>query len=148
MRHKAYLGLQLLMWSVCAFHVVVGAGLNVSSGFVEPMARIYGAHQAEWSPQFLYILRPLGVFMLALGVLAGVAASNPGKYRAIIFVFAGIFIVRALQRVFLGQEISDTFGIDASRNTGNMVFFFGLAAVLLILAIASQGADKARSLGA
>ena len=122
-----------MMWMVCAFHVLTGAGLNLSSDFVNTAANWYGAEVTQWSPQFRYILRPLGVFMVALGVLAAVAALKPLQNRTTIYVFAGIFIVRALHRLVWGQEISDIFGIASSRNVSNMIFFFALAAVLIVL---------------
>ncbi len=127
------MGLRIVMWMVCVFHVVMGIGLNLSTDFVDSAAQMYGAEVAQWSPQFLYILRPLGVFMAALGCLAAIAALKPLQHRGTIYVFAGIFIARALQRAFLGVEVSETFGIAASRNAGNMIFFFALAAVLIVL---------------
>lgn len=133
MKPKTMIALQAVLWMVCAFHVAMGAGLNLSTDFVEPAAKIYGADVDEWSPQFLYIVRPLGVFMLALGVLAGAAALDPVKHRVTIYVFAGIFIIRALQRIVFSAEIHDTFGIAGERNIGNMIFFFALAAVLIVL---------------
>ena len=118
MKPKALLGLQIVMWMVCAFHVITGVGLNLSSDFVDTAAKMYGAEVTEWSPQFLYILRPLGLFMLALGVLAGAAALKPLQHRMTIYVFAGIFVVRAFHRIIFGQEISEIFGIASSRNHG------------------------------
>lgn len=123
--------LQICLWLVCAFHLITGAGLNLSTGFVDAAAQMYGAEVSDWSPQFLYILRPLGVFMVALGVFAGAAALDPQKHRLTIYVFAGIFVIRALHRLVFGAEITDIFGIAGSRNVVNMIFFFGMAAVLI-----------------
>ena len=132
-KSRTLLALQVTLWTVCAFHVLMGAGLNLSSQFVDTAANLYGAEAKQWNPQFLYILRPLGVFMLALGVFAGAAAINPSGHRLTIYVFAGIFIIRALQRVAFGGQISELYGIDSSRNVTNMFFFFALAAVLVVL---------------
>ncbi len=126
--------LQLVMGMVCAFHVIMGICLNFSTAMVDQAARLYGAEVAEgWSPQFLYILRPLGVFMLALGVFAALAAMNPRAHRTTIYVFAGVFVVRALHRVIFSSELSEVFGIASGRNAGNIAFFLGLAAVLILL---------------
>lgn len=134
MKPKTLIALQATLWMVCAFHVMMGAGLNLpSEEIVNGAAKMYGAEVAEWSPQFLYILRPLGVFMVALGVLAGAAALDPLRHRLTIYVFAGIFIIRALQRLIFGDEILATFGIDSGRNIVNMIFFLSLAAVLIVL---------------
>ncbi len=132
-QNRTLLALQVTLWTVCAFHVLVGAGLSLSSQFVDTAASLYGAEVEQWSPQFLYIVRPLGVFMLALGVFAGAAAINPFGHRLTIYVFAGIFIFRALQRVAFGTQISEAYGIASSRNVTNMIFFFVLAALLIVL---------------
>ena len=132
-KSKTSMVLQLTLWFICAFHLFTGAGLIFSEGFVETAAKMYGAEQAEWNGQFLYILRPLGVFMVALSVFAAAAAKSPAKYRLTIYVFAGIFFLRALQRILFGEEITQLFGIDSGRNTANMVFFFVFGGFLIAL---------------
>ena len=129
---NALRGLQVLMWGACAFHVIVGLGLNLgSSGFVNAMARFYGADVKELSPEFLYILRPLGAFMLVLGIIAALAALDPIRYRGVVYAFAALFILRATQRVLFGAEVEEIFGVPASRNVFQMVFFYALAAALV-----------------
>lgn len=134
--------LQILMGFVAVFHIGVGLGLNLMPGFVETMAGMYGAEVAEWSPQFTYILYPLGTFMLALGAVAALTATQPEKFRAAVYVFAGLFIIRALHRLLLGDTITEVFTISSGRNYGNATFFFGLAAALIV---AEQLAHRARS---
>jgi hypothetical protein len=126
--------LQVLMWGVCAFHAIIGLGLNLgSSGFIDAVARFYGADVKTLSPDFLYILRPLGAFMLALGIIAALAALEPVRYRGVIYAFAVLFVLRAFHRVLLGEEAEQLFGISAARNAFQMVFFFALAAALVAL---------------
>jgi hypothetical protein len=133
MNRKSRIALQLTMGIVCAFHLFTGLGVNVSPAFVDAAARMYGADPQGWSPEFLHILKPLGAFMMALGAAAAVTAMNPDRYRAIVYIFAGLFAVRALHRIIFSQEITEAFGIPSGRNMGNMAFFFGLAAVLVVL---------------
>ena len=133
MKNNARIALQLTLWIVCAFHLVIGGGVNLSDGFVETAARMYGAEPRAWNPQFLYILRPLGVFMVALSVLAAGAARSPARHRLTIYVFAGIFFTRGLQRILFDDQLQDLFGIDRGRNFGNMIFFFFSAALLIVL---------------
>jgi hypothetical protein len=138
MNPKALQWLKLVMWGVCAFHVIVGIGLNVSPAFPKAMAGYYGATVA-WSPEFLYIIKPLGAFMLVMGVLAAVAATNPLKNTPIIYGFVLLFVLRTLQRVIHQGELLDIFGIPAKHNVGNMVFFAGLALTLFLLLRAARG---------
>jgi hypothetical protein len=126
--------LQGLMWFVCVFHVAVGVGLNFAgSGFIDTMADLYGAEHKDWSPQFLYILRPLGAFMLALGIAAAAAALDPRRYRAVIWAFVVLFGIRATHRILFADDVETIFGIANSRSMVQMVFFYVLAAALLIL---------------
>jgi hypothetical protein len=125
--------LQINLWMVCAFHGVIGVGLNVSPDFIPVVAKWYGATQVDITPQLLVLVRPIGAFMFILGVLAAVAAIQPLRYRAVIYSFAGLFFIRALQRVVWGNEQTAAFGIPQERVIGSMVFFFLLAVVLVVL---------------
>jgi hypothetical protein len=111
--------LQALLWFVCAFHVI------------------------DWNPQFSYILKPLGVFMFALGILAAAAARKPLGHGIIVYGFVTIFVLRALQRVVLWPEIRGAFEITPGRNFGNAVFFFVLAGLLLgLYRVAARSAPR------
>jgi len=124
--------LKIVLWSICAFHLIVGAGLNLLPSMAPLMAKVYGA-EVNWNPELIYIIKPLGVFMVALSVAAAGAAINPLKFRVIIYTFATLFVLRAVQRLVFSQELNDTFGIAWSRNLGNVCFFLGLAATLIVL---------------
>ena len=137
MNPKALQVLKLFMWGVCAFHVIVGIGLNVSPAFPKAMAEYYGATVA-WTPEFLYIIKPLGAFMLVMGVLAAVAATDPLKNTPIIYGFVLLFVLRTLQRVIHQGELFYIFGITTRHNVGNMVFFAGLALSLYLLLRAAR----------
>ena len=102
------------------------------------MARMYGAQVEQLSPQLLYILKPLGAFMLALGVMAACAAWKPHEYRGVIYAFVGLFVIRASHRIVFGNAITEIFGISSGRNWANAAFFFGLAAALVIADQLSQ----------
>ena len=132
MTSRAYRALQVFLWFICAFHVVVGLSLNVPLVQLQTIADYYGA-RVDWTPQFLYILKPVGAFMLVLGGLAGAAALAPLRHRAIVYGFVGLFGVRALQRLVFQQEIHSAFSIAPARNLGAMVLFFAMAVALLVL---------------
>ena len=123
--------LRVFLALICAFHIVVGLGLNLWPEFPKLMATYYGAAEGEWTPHFVYILRPLGAFMFVLGLLAVFAVLNPLKYGAICYGFSALFLIRALQRIVFQAGIETAFGIGAWRNYGNAAFFVGMALVLL-----------------
>ncbi|MEM7029367.1 MAG: hypothetical protein AAF629_07365 [Chloroflexota bacterium] len=125
--------LKVVLWIVSLFHLIVGASLNLPLGLKESVGSgIYGA-QVDWTAaQFVYILKPLGAFMFALGIMAAIAATNPIKNRAIIYGFAVLFVFRGLQRIVFEQEILSTFAIEPGRQV-NAIFFMFFSAVLLVV---------------
>jgi len=120
--------LQVFLWLICAYHVIVGLGLNLSPAFPQIMADYYGA-QVNWTPAFLYIVKPIGAFMLAMGVMAAWAAREPLGHLAIVYGFVVLFTLRGLQRFAFQDEIASALGIASGRNIGNAVFFLAMAAV-------------------
>jgi hypothetical protein len=125
--------LQAYLWMICAFHVIIGVGLNVSPDFIPVVARWYGAERVDITHQLLVLVKPIGAFMFILGVLAGVAAVRPLRYRAVVYSFAGLFFIRSMQRVLWGHEQTEAFGIAPERVTASLVFFLLMAVTLLAL---------------
>jgi hypothetical protein len=129
---------------VCAFHLLVGLSLNVDVGLREWVgSSLYNA-RVDWSDgQFAYIMKPLGAFMMALGVMAAMAARNPLANRPIIIGFAILFTMRGLQRLLFMNEIESVFAIPASKSLLQMVVMLLLAlGLVLLLRAASAGAAR------
>jgi hypothetical protein len=132
MKSKVAIALQIFLWFICAFHVTVGIGLNVSPEFPQLLAQYYGA-QVNWTPELLYIVKPIGAFMLVLGVLAGLAARDPLAHSSVVYGFVLLFTVRGLQRLISQDEIESALRISSERNFGNAIYFLLMAAALLLL---------------
>ena len=136
--------LSWFLWVVCAFHILVGLSLNLDLGLREWVgSSLYNA-TVDWSDgQFAYIMKPLGAFMIALGVMAAMAARNPLGNRSIIIGFAILFTMRGLQRLLYMNEIESVFAIPASRSLVQMVVMLALAlGLVLLLRAASAGAGR------
>ena len=132
--------LRLYLWFIALFHLFVGLAVNLSDTFTRMIAAGYGA-TVDWTPQFVYILRPLGAFMIILGILAAVAARQPGRYPAVIMGFVILFAIRALHRLFYSDVLASAFGISRSRSMVNMAVFALQAVVLLLLWRAARETD-------
>jgi hypothetical protein len=132
MPSTALRALKAYLWFIAAFHLFVGLSVNLSTPFTRAIAAAYGA-TVDWTPQFVYILRPLGAFMIVLGVLAAAAARDPRRYEAVVLGFVLLFAIRALHRLAFGAVLTSAFGIDSSRNTLNLVVFAVQAIVLFML---------------
>ena len=118
--------------------------LNVDIGLREWVgSSLYNA-QVDWSDgQFAYIMKPLGAFMIALGVMAAMAARDPLGNRPIIIGFAVLFTMRGLQRLLFMDEIERVFAIPSSRSLVQMVVMLAFAVTLwLLLRAASAGEGR------
>jgi hypothetical protein len=135
--------LQALLCFVCAAHLVIGLGVNLAPGFPPIMAGIYGA-TVDWTPQFTYILKPLGAFMLTVGLLAGLAATDPVRYSAVVYAVAVLFVIRSAQRLVFADESMRAFGITLARDVVVASLFLALALVLVVLARRVSAAALAR----
>ena len=132
MKINALTVLRFFLWFSCAFHLIVGIGLNVSPTFPQLMAGYYGA-AVEFSPQFLYILKPLGAFMVMVGLVLVSAALDPLKNAAIVYALVALLAIRGLQRFVFQDAIVDGFVIDPTRNVVNGIVFLLLAASFAVL---------------
>lgn len=125
---------------MCAFHVLIGLSLNVDLGLKEWVGGTLYNAQVDWSDgQFAYIMKPLGAFMIALGVMAALAARDPLGHRSIIIGFAVLFTMRGLQRLLFMSEIESVFAIPTSRSLVQMVVMLSLALGLVLLLRAASG---------
>ena len=132
MKSGLHLVLQILLWGICAFNVIIGFGLNLSPDFPQVVASYYGA-EVEWTPAFMYIIKPLGAFMITVGLLAGIAARDPLKHAGIVYAVALLFLMRGLQRFIYMDEIANAVNIEPGRNVINGVFFIALSAILVLV---------------
>jgi len=126
--------LRAVLALVCISHLVLGA-----IGFVsvpEPVAKaisaVYGA-TVTITPELQHVIRILGAFMLAIGVMAAFAFMNPQENRAIITGVAVLLLLRVAQRIFFASEIHEVFAVAYGRLWTQSLFFLALAAALLIL---------------
>ena len=133
--------LRFFLWFACAFHLVVGIGLNLSPAFPQLMAGYYGA-EVNFTPQFLYIVKPLGAFMIMVGIVVLAAARDPLNNGAIVYGLVALLAIRGLQRFAFHDTIVSDLAIESSRNVVNGVVFLLLAAIFLVL---FKVAEKERS---
>ena len=110
--------------------MVIGASVNLIPGSLPFFAALYGA-EMSFTPEFVYVIKPLGAFMVALGAIAAAAALDPLRHRAVIYCFVLLFVLRSAQRLLFADEIHSVMGIDTTRNLLAVGFFLLLAAALL-----------------
>lgn len=98
--------------------------------------QIYGARFSD-SPQFSYILRPLGVYLLAMSLIQFAAVRHPRRYKRVVDFTIALFALRQFQRFFFRERITSTFGIAPERHLKSSLFFafWGLALLLSRIAM-------------
>lgn len=111
---------------------IVVAGLSMLSGRggIGAASQLYGADFAP-SRQFSYIIRPLGVYMLALSIVQLAAVREPRRYKRVIDATLLLFAIRQAQRWLLRRHITGTFGIAPARFDQGSLFFAFWGLVLL-----------------
>ncbi len=126
--------LQVLLAFVCVSHLALGllAFMGPAGPVQAVAARVYGA-QLEMTPQTQHVVRILGAFMLAMGVLSGLAAFRPRESGPIVTGLAVLLLLRVLQRAIFASEVREAFGISAAQLWVQSLFFLAMAVALLIL---------------
>jgi hypothetical protein len=125
--------LKFLLWLASVSHFVLGLCGVTSPQLAVKAAKLFYGAQLDATPVAAHILRILGAYMLAVGILAAVAALNPARYRPLIVVLASLLALRVLQRLVYAEEIQATFQISGSRIWIQSVYFGLYAAALLYL---------------
>ena len=133
--------LKALLWFVCLSHLAMGASLNLVPDAVPILAKYYGA-KGEFPAEFVYIVKPLGAFMMTLGFVGIAAAWNPLKHGSMIYGFAILFLLRSAQRIVYAEEIEKHLGIAPGRNWMTTAFFLVLAVALVALYRTAAKASK------
>lgn len=102
---------QIALGLMCLHGVAVGALLAVWPNFgMELCASLGGAAKIPRSAQFHYIVQPLGVYMIAFGLLAGVA-QVPGSVPRLSGALGALLIARAIARWFTSEMLFFSFGV-------------------------------------
>ncbi len=125
--------IKVLLWLVCVTHLGMGIAGVVSPSLAQQVAKSFYGAQLEATPAAIHLVRIIGAYMIAVGVLGFVAARDPEKYRAIIVAVAILLAVRVAQRLVFAEEVQQTFGISAARIWFQSAYFAVLAGALLYL---------------
>ena len=126
--------LQALLAFVAICHLIIGlcAFIGLPGPVQAIVESVYGAH-VTLTPQLQHVIRMLGAFMIAIGVIAGLAAIRPEHSGPIVTGIAILLLLRVLQRLMFANEVHDAFGVSMGKLVGQSVFFLLIAIGLLVL---------------
>ena len=98
------------------YHLLIGI-LGLVSGEMAARvgAAVYGAH-VEVTPLFSYMAKYLAAYVIAFGVMMLFLASDPVKYRKLVYVAVLLAVVRIFSRLVFASELQTAFGIGMNRS--------------------------------
>ena len=131
------------MTFIALFHLIIGGSLMVSADAQRFLSELYGAH-VSWNDATVYLIRVVGSFAFALGVLALLAAISPVRNRVVGWGFVVLFILRDLHRHLYYGELERGFSLSPGRNILTTVFFLAQAVLLATLLLNINRAVEAR----
>jgi hypothetical protein len=122
---------------VIFFIVNVGLGIVAFSSNVPLILKIadlvYGFKMTTLEPHTVYAVRMLGCFLLAIGVMSGLAAKDPVKNKIVVYGNIVWLLMRDLQRVIELKSQHDAFGTPYPVIWIGIVFVFFVAVALFLL---------------
>ena len=121
--------LQIVLWGICAYHIVLGGGAFLSSAIAEQTARTIFGITLRMDDQTAYVVRVLGVYALTFGLVAGVAATNPVRHGVLLNVIVVLYALRIVIKLVFKDEAVMGLAYTAGR-------VYGEAALLAAFAIA------------
>ncbi|MCA8922899.1 MAG: hypothetical protein KDD82_13880 [Planctomycetes bacterium] len=112
--------LKLSLAVLAAYHLGVGVMTVVfPEASVAFGKRAYGL-EVEFTPQYLYMLKALGMYALFTGTLCAVALRDPLRHRSIVLAAVLLLAMRATTRLVFFDVAHDAFGVTWGRNLLNV----------------------------
>jgi len=126
-------GIRLLAGFMGVYHILMGI-----LGIVSGATAAWGAH-VLWhanvvvDPQFSYLAKFLGAYVVAFGVMMLFIAKDPIRYGALVYAAIVVAVLRIAERLIFAGELKSAFGIGMDRTIITVVVVVALNLGLLLL---------------
>lgn len=132
---KKTLALRILLAYAAITHLIIGlAAILVPPGeLADAIVQFAYGGSFAMDEEMRHVLRILGVFMTAMGVMTIFAVRDPRRYMAVIYTLVVVFVIRTLQRIIWADEIRASFDIPTERLVTQSLFMLALGVALLML---------------
>lgn len=135
--------LHFVLGVLCAYHLGIGVFACLAPETTLQFASwFYDVHASTVAPQVVYMLKALGMYALFTGGLVALSMTDAARFRHIIFMVAGLLLVRALVRVVFYDVLNEAFAVEWSRNLINVAMLVVQASVLIACAPADPHAQS------
>jgi hypothetical protein len=125
--------LRILLAVVCVSHLALGLGIMIGPPrLLELFAQAYGVAQVPTAAEFLYLLKPLGAYMITISFLSAAAFYAPVQNRIAVHAVILLLLVRTVQRFVFASDAIEAFGLTTNQLITQSVFFLALALALFL----------------
>jgi len=125
---STYSGWKVLLWFISVYHVVAGGMLFFSGEMAIRTLNSLSGTRITGSPELGIAGEILACYLLAFGIMMGVAAWNPVKNRALISVGLVLFGLRLFQRIVFADKTMQVMQIPSAK-------YWGAAGIVAILSL-------------
>lgn len=126
-------GLKVVLVMICIYHVALGLATFVSGDLTVKLAKAIFGLNLEMTPQMSYIVQLLGVYAIAFGLVAGLAAADPLKHPVLLNVIVVLYALRVVNKLISMNQFQQAFGASMAKVWTDIVLLaaFGVAVVAL-----------------
>jgi len=128
-----------LLGFIAFYHLAVGLLGLFARDRAPELARTLFRFQLSGNPETLWLLNPFSAYLLAFGAAVAVAAWNPIRFRPLVFVAVGLFVLRIIQRLVFLIAADDSLKsvVSPVQNVIHLCVVAAIAAATLTLALRS-----------
>ena len=131
MKTQSHLSLRVLLWFIAVYHVVAGVAATFFQDAAVGIAGLLFGVKITMDPQTSLLVRYLGAFGLAFGLMAALAALEPERHKGFIYGAVIYFVVRAFDRVAFAGLLAE-YSVGFMPNWGRIIVILLFAVGLLV----------------
>lgn len=127
--------LRTILYIVAAYHILLGLIGIFFKDYAVWAAKNFFSFNLTMDPQVYWVLNPFAAYVLIFGIFMALAATDPVKYKNIIYAGILLFAVRIIQRLIFA--FSATEGLKSitnpTQNITHLVVVAVIGGTLLVL---------------
>jgi hypothetical protein len=130
---NSHTGIKILAGFMGLYHILMGI-----LGIVSGSWAAWGAH-ALWhanvtvDPQFTYLAKFLGAYVVAFGIMMLFIAKDPVRYGSLVYPAVVVAILRIGERLVFADQLKAAFGVGMKRTIATIIVVGALNLALLVL---------------
>ncbi len=128
---KTLIPLRVLLCFIAVYHLVAGVAATFFQDAAPGVGSLLFGVKITMDPQTSLLVRYLGAFGIAFGVMASLAALAPERHKGFMYGAVVYFMVRAFDRVAFADLLAN-YTVGPMPNWGRIIVILLFAAGLLV----------------